>query len=76
MNTMEIRESKLLGDRYWRVKHPSGLTIFVYPKAQMRSTYALFGLYTGSAVAYRQDDGRVTVTDEPVTNSIEQSAKE
>lgn len=57
MNTMEIRESKLLGDRYWRVKHPSGLTIFVYPKAQMRSTYALFGTRYGSIdKAFRRSD--------------------
>lgn len=57
MNTMEIRESKLIGDRYWRVKHPSGLTIFVYPKAQMRSTYALFGTRYGSIdKAFRRSD--------------------
>ena len=41
-------ESTLLGDGYWSVRHPSGLTIFVYPKAQMRSTYAVFGTRYGS----------------------------
>ena len=41
-------ESKLLGDRYWRVEHPSGLTVFVYPKEKMRSTYAVFGTRYGS----------------------------
>ena len=36
-------ESKLLRDGYRCVKHASGLTVFIYPKAEMRSTYAVFG---------------------------------
>ena len=44
----KLIESQLLGDRYWCVKHPSGLTIFVYPKEKMRSTYAVFGTRYGS----------------------------
>lgn len=47
MNKVLI-ESKLLGDHYWRVEHPSGLTVFVYPKEKMRSTYAVFGTRYGS----------------------------
>ena len=47
MNKVLI-ESKLLGDHYWKVDHPSGLTVFVYPKEKMRSTYAVFGTRYGS----------------------------
>ena len=36
-------ESKLLRDSYRCVKHASGLTVFIYPKAEMRSTYAVLG---------------------------------
>ena len=36
-------ESKLLRDGYRCVKHASDLTVFIYPKAEMRSTYAVFG---------------------------------
>ena len=48
-------ESKLLRDGYRCVKHASGLTVFIYPKAEMRSTYAVFGTRYGSidkAVSY------------------------
>ena len=41
-------ESKLLRDGYRCVKHASGLTVFIYPKAEMRSTYAVFGTRYGS----------------------------
>ena len=41
-------KSKLLRDGYRCVKHASGLTVFIYPKAEMRSTYAVFGTRYGS----------------------------
>lgn len=57
MNPMTIRESERLGDRYYCVKHPSGLTIFIYPKEKMRSTYAVFGTRYGSVdKAFRRSD--------------------
>ncbi|WP_411655915.1 EF-P 5-aminopentanol modification-associated protein YfmH [Anaeromassilibacillus sp. SJQ-1] len=36
------------GIGYYEVKHPSGLRIFVYPKEQNNSTYAVFGTRYGS----------------------------
>lgn len=46
----DIREvvSERLGDRYYEVKHPSGLKILIYPKEQNSSTYAVFGTKYGS----------------------------
>ncbi|NLJ31801.1 MAG: insulinase family protein [Clostridiales bacterium] len=46
----EIREmvSERLGDRYYAIKHPSGLKIFIYPKKENSSTYAVFGTKYGS----------------------------
>lgn len=45
---MEKRTSDLIGDAYTCVKHPSGLTVFIYPKESMRTTYAVFGTRYGS----------------------------
>ena len=40
--------STLLDDSYYRIDHPSGLTILVMPKAGYSSAYALFGTKYGS----------------------------
>ncbi len=46
----EIKESKSerTGDRYFEIKHSSGLRIFIYPKENNNSTYAVFGTKYGS----------------------------
>ncbi len=47
---MNIRtvESELIKDKYYVIDHPSGLTIYVYPKEGYQSTYAIFGTNYGS----------------------------
>lgn len=40
MNITEIK-SEIAGDSYYKVEHPSGLTIFVYPKEGYTSSYAI-----------------------------------
>ena len=47
MNITEIK-SEIAGDSYYKVEHPSGLTIFVYPKEGYPSSYAIFGTRYGS----------------------------
>lgn len=47
MNITEIK-SEIAGDSYYKVEHPSGLTIFVYPKEGYTSSYAIFGTRYGS----------------------------
>lgn len=42
------RKSERLGERYFYQKHPSGLNIYVYPKQNYNSAYALFGTKFGS----------------------------
>lgn len=46
----EIKEVKSdrTGDKYYEVRHSSGLKIFVYPKEKNNSTYAVFGTKYGS----------------------------
>ena len=48
MNVIREVKSDRVGDRYYEVKHPSGLRIFVYPKEQNNPTYAVFGPRYGS----------------------------
>ena len=52
----EIRND-LLGDAYYEVKHPSGLTILVYPKKDYASTYAVFGTNYGSIDTFLKEKG-------------------
>ena len=42
MSVQEIK-SQLTGDKYYKVKHKSGLNIYVYEKEGYNSTYAVFG---------------------------------
>ncbi|WP_277668304.1 EF-P 5-aminopentanol modification-associated protein YfmH [Caproiciproducens galactitolivorans] len=48
MNIIKEIKSDRVGDRYYEVEHPSGLRIFVYPKENNNSTYAVFGTRYGS----------------------------
>ncbi|MBE6740895.1 MAG: insulinase family protein [Ruminococcaceae bacterium] len=47
---MDIKEikSEILQERYFEINHPSGLKIFVMPKENYSSTYAIFGTNYGS----------------------------
>lgn len=44
----KVLESKRVGDQYYEIDHPTGLKIFVYPKENSNSTYAVFGTKYGS----------------------------
>lgn len=48
MNVIKEIKSERSGDRYFSVKHQSGLRICVYPKENNSSTYAVFGTKYGS----------------------------
>lgn len=45
---MEKITDALIGESYYRIDHPSGLTIFLYPKEDFSKTYAIFGAKFGS----------------------------
>lgn len=66
-------ESKLLRDSYRCVKHASGLTVFIYPKAEMRSTYAVFGTRYGSIdkAFKRSDEDKVETTPAGIAHFLE-----
>ena len=47
---MEIKEirNELLGEKYYKINHTSGLNIYVFPKENYSTTYAVFGTKYGS----------------------------
>ena len=61
--TMKINQikSERIGDTYYQMEHPTGLKIFVYPKENSHSTYAVFGSKYGSIdnCFQRSDENKV-----------------
>ena len=47
-NVIKYIENEILGEGYYSIEHKSGLKIFVYPKPEYTSTYAVFGTKYGS----------------------------
>ena len=45
---MEYIKNDILDEGYYSINHKSGLKIFVYPKEDYASTYAIFGTKYGS----------------------------
>ncbi len=64
MNIKEIK-SERIGDSYYKIDHPSGLTIYVYPKEGYNSAYAIFGTRYGSINTKFSVDGgeKISVPD-------------
>ena len=64
---MDIKKvsSDLIKDSYYVTRHPSGLTIYVYPKKGYKSTYAIIGTNYGSVnTRFKVDGGdEITVPD-------------
>lgn len=48
MSDMKIVESKDLGEKYYKIKHSTGLTIYVMPKENYSSSFAVFATKYGS----------------------------
>ena len=65
MNDIKEIKSVRTGDKYYKVNHKSGLTIYIYPKEKYSSAYAIFGTKYGSInTAFSVDGGeRITVPD-------------
>lgn len=48
MNKIKEIKNELLNERYYEIDHSSGLKIFIYPKENYSSSYAIFGTKYGS----------------------------
>ncbi len=64
-NIIKYVENEILGEGYYEIDHKSGLKMFVYPKPEYTSAYALFGTKYGSVdTRYKRSD-RDEFTDIP-----------
>ncbi len=70
---MKIVESSALGEKYYEIDHKSGLKIFVMPKENYKSTYAVFGTKYGSIDTRfkRSDSDEFTVVPEGIAHFLE-----
>ena len=68
-----IHESKELRERLYEIDHSSGLKIFVMPKANYKSTYAVFGTKYGSidTCFKRSDQKKYTRVPEGIAHFLE-----
>lgn len=65
MNNIKEIKNELLGERYFEIDHSSGLKIFVYPKENYASTYAIFGTKYGSIDTCFKLEGEKEFTEVP-----------
>ena len=70
-NIQEIK-CNITGDKYYKIHHKSGLTIYVYPKEGFKSTYALFGAKYGSInTSFVKDNGEQVVVPDGIAHYLE-----
>lgn len=64
---MEIKEIKntLLNEKYYKIKHTSGLDIYVFPKENYSTAYAVFGTRYGSIDTVFKKNGEEDYTEVP-----------
>lgn len=69
----KVLESKRVGDKYYEIDHPTGLKIFVYPKENSNSTYAVFGTKYGSVDTCfkRSDEAESCTVPEGIAHFLE-----
>ncbi|MBQ7956660.1 MAG: insulinase family protein [Clostridia bacterium] len=64
MDIKEIRND-LLGEKYYKIKHTSGLDIYVFPKENYSTAYAVFGTKYGSIDTIFKKSGEADFTEIP-----------
>ncbi len=65
MNNIKEIKNELLKDSYFEIDHSSGFKIFVYPKENYSSTYAVFGTKYGSIDTCFKKEGEKDFTEVP-----------
>jgi predicted Zn-dependent peptidase len=71
MKPIEIKNESL-GEKYFYMKHPSGLNIYVYPKEEYSSTYAIFGTKFGSINnKFKTIDGNIKEVPDGIAHYLE-----
>ncbi len=72
MNIKEIKND-LLGEKYYKIAHKSGLNIYVFPKENYSTAYAVFGTKYGSidTVFKKKDENEYTSVPEGIAHFLE-----
>lgn len=70
MNFTKI-ENKRVGEHYFRMEHPSGLTILVYPKKGFNSVYASIGTKFGSIYSRFMFNGKEVAVPDGTAHYLE-----
>ena len=65
MNNIKEIKNELLQDSYYEIDHASGLKIFVYPKENYSTSYAVFGTKYGSIDTCFKAEGEKKFTEVP-----------
>ncbi len=65
MNNIKEIRNELLNDKYYEIEHSSGYKIFVYPKENYSSAYAVFGTKYGSTDTCFRKEGDADFTEVP-----------
>lgn len=72
---MELKkiESSRAGDFYYKIQHPTGLVIYLYPKEQGSATYAMFATKYGSVdnCFQRSDEAQPETVPEGIAHFLE-----
>lgn len=72
MSNIEEIKCNITGDKYYKVHHKSGLTIYIYPKKGFKSTSALFGAKYGSInTTFVKDNGEQVVVPDGIAHYLE-----
>ena len=64
MNIKEVK-SDILKEKYYEIQHASGLKIYVFPKENYTSSYAVFGTRYGSIDTKFRRAGQAQFTEVP-----------
>ncbi|MCH5298135.1 MAG: insulinase family protein [Ruminococcus sp.] len=72
MNNITEVKSARTGDKYYKINHNSGLTIYLYPKPDYNSKYAIFGTRYGSVNnAFSLDGGEIKRVPDGIAHYLE-----
>lgn len=68
---MKVFENKLLNEKYFYEKHSSGLNIYLFPKNEYKSSYAIIGTKYGSINKKFKYHSRIVETPEGIAHFLE-----
>lgn len=70
VNIQEIKNDRV-NEKYFKVKHETGLTVYVFPKEGYKSTYAIYGTNFGSVNTHFISDGVEITSPDGIAHYLE-----